>query len=243
MNHTLITSMAQRYIVSRLGTRKSYQDDDAWFSKFGMVVDAYDELLNGYMQFQTIQTTLPTEPGFYWWRQKDTDAWRMVQIINFGDKEKPCLNAYDVEFCSFRGRNLKCWQEWAEKGPLPEHIGQWVGPLPKPGDMPSVGARVCDPQQRDDDKAGGCGSQTRAPAAADTLKLNYVTSISCGPERHGGGSDYLDAMERAGHGDQRPAGQRGGRWGLAVVVLSLRPGAVVLRGNGGGRHIFPQDYL
>lgn len=60
--------------------------------------------------------TLPTGGGFYWWRARPEDDWRMVQIVDCGNGY---LNAYDVQRQSFGGRSLKYW---------PQHfaVGEWL---------------------------------------------------------------------------------------------------------------------
>lgn len=72
---------------------------------------------------------LPSEEGFYWWREKDERAWRMVQVVDFasGYEDASHLMTYDVQNGSWRGRSLKAW---AEHFP----IGEWV--------------RVFEPQER-----------------------------------------------------------------------------------------------
>ena len=63
--------------------------------------------------------TLPTQPGFYWWRE-GTLPFRMIQVMDLSG----LLAAYDVEKCEFKWRYLKDWQEYAE-------VGEWIAvPVP-----------------------------------------------------------------------------------------------------------------
>lgn len=62
-----------------------------------------------------ISSALPTEAGFYWWRETERAEWRMLQVVDCGGPQY--LNAYDVQHGSFGGRGLRYWD-------FP--IGQWV---------------------------------------------------------------------------------------------------------------------
>ncbi len=61
---------------------------------------------------------LPDIAGFFWWRKSAADAWRMVQVINFGDDGDPHLMTYDVQHNSWSGRTLINWAEFFP-------VGEW----------------------------------------------------------------------------------------------------------------------
>jgi hypothetical protein len=65
-------------------------------------------------------SALPTSAGFYWWRETEASAWRMVQIVDCGNGY---LNSYDVQLRNWGGRSMKSWAEWFP-------VGQWVAVLP-----------------------------------------------------------------------------------------------------------------
>ena len=73
-----------------------------------------------------MDTHLPTQPGFYWWRATASDAWRVVWVANVGPAGAPLLIGTDVEQETFINQPL---ETWARRG-LP--IGEWIGPWPKP---------------------------------------------------------------------------------------------------------------
>lgn len=62
---------------------------------------------------------LPTEIGFYWWRQDAAFDWRMIEAKNFGDDGIAHLSFTDVELQSFGGRSYKSWEEYFV-------IGEWM---------------------------------------------------------------------------------------------------------------------
>jgi hypothetical protein len=81
-----------------------------------------------------IERTLPTSPGFFWWRQTAEADWRMIQVVDFGgDFSGPQhLTAYDVMFGSFGGRGLRYWEPHSP-------VGEWVKVKPPPAqDKPAV---------------------------------------------------------------------------------------------------------
>jgi hypothetical protein len=72
---------------------------------------------------------LPSEEGFYWWRENPERTWRMVQVVDFasGVEDKARLMTYDVQNYSWSGRSLK---GWADHFP----IGEWLH-VPMPNDQ------------------------------------------------------------------------------------------------------------
>jgi len=71
--------------------------------------------------------TLPTEPGFYWWRTEPRQKWRMVHVRQLGDVRpggQPYLEACDVEFHRWSGRSLDLWVKFWP-------VGEWIH-CPKP---------------------------------------------------------------------------------------------------------------
>lgn len=75
---------------------------------------------------------LPSEEGFFWWRENPSKAWRMVQVVDFasGVEDKAHLMTYDVQNHSWSGRSLR---GWADHFP----IGEWFHvPLPNAKDQP-----------------------------------------------------------------------------------------------------------
>ncbi len=61
-------------------------------------------------------TSLPTEPGFYWWRKNAMRVWRMIQVIDYGGGQ---LMTYDVETHEWSGRSIDAWREY-------DVIGEWI---------------------------------------------------------------------------------------------------------------------
>jgi hypothetical protein len=61
---------------------------------------------------------LPTEAGFYWWRENKESAWRMVQAVDFGVEDKSQLMTYDVQNHAWSGRSLNAWKAFFP-------IGEW----------------------------------------------------------------------------------------------------------------------
>lgn len=75
-------------------------------------------------------TTLPTLPGFYWWRADKLTLWRMlcvseVIIPQQSGSVKIHRKADDMNSGAFTGRSLVNWEEHAP-------VGEWVGPLTPP---------------------------------------------------------------------------------------------------------------
>jgi hypothetical protein len=64
---------------------------------------------------------LPSEEGFYWWRENPERTWRMVQVVDFASsvEDKAHLMTYDVQNHSWSGRSLKGWAEYFP-------IGEWL---------------------------------------------------------------------------------------------------------------------
>lgn len=61
----------------------------------------------------------PITQGFYWWRQTQQDAWRMVRVVDHSDGTGlPVLCAYDAEQFRFGGKTISVWKR---HGPL----GEW----------------------------------------------------------------------------------------------------------------------
>jgi len=60
-------------------------------------------------------TTLPSEPGFYWWRPSNWYGWKVLRVRHFGSH----LNVDDVSEGSYMGRPLNYWEMF-------HHIGEWV---------------------------------------------------------------------------------------------------------------------
>jgi hypothetical protein len=64
-------------------------------------------------------SALPERDGFYWWREKPQNEWRMIHIVDLAPGGPPYLCAYDVEKMSFSGRTLS---QWAQHEPFREWI-------------------------------------------------------------------------------------------------------------------------
>jgi len=82
-----------------------------------------------------VLTEVPTEPGFYWWREKPEYFWRMIQLVSCGVYPidlQPALYAYDVEFAKSIARPLRKWENVAE-------VGEWVACL-KPDQEGNLGS-------------------------------------------------------------------------------------------------------
>ncbi len=60
-------------------------------------------------------TTLPREPGFYWWRTGDWYEWKLIRVRHRGTH----LESDDVSEGAFTGRPLREWTEFAQ-------LGEWV---------------------------------------------------------------------------------------------------------------------
>ena len=78
----------------------------------------------------TTSTTLPTAPGFYWWRKHPQDAFIMIGIRQFGDS----LSAYDLQTGTFSGHGLDAWSDLAKTGH--RQIGEWIA-IPPPSELPA----------------------------------------------------------------------------------------------------------
>lgn len=70
---------------------------------------------------KTNMKELPKEDGFYWWREVSNEQWRMVHVADLAwglnNLMPAMLAAWDVEFCTFKGRSLKNWNS---------PVGEWV---------------------------------------------------------------------------------------------------------------------
>lgn len=78
-------------------------------------------------------TSLPTLPGFYWWRESAAFPYRMVHIIDFGDGR---LTSYDVQRAAWGGRSLDAWREHFP-------IGEWQRIL-TPEEVADLNQRLID---------------------------------------------------------------------------------------------------
>lgn len=58
--------------------------------------------------------TLPTKPGFYWWRASDIEEWQLVRVSDYGG-----LCAYSVDGGGLGGISL-C--NWTKLYP----VGEWI---------------------------------------------------------------------------------------------------------------------
>lgn len=67
---------------------------------------------------------LPTEAGFYWWRQDDAKPWKLLRVR--GSPGYKPTNVDELSGNAFFGRPLS---HWAEDAP----IGQWVR-IQQPGE-------------------------------------------------------------------------------------------------------------
>lgn len=78
-------------------------------------------------------TTLPTKPGFYWWRETPADEFRMVQVIDFSEGQLKHLCAYDVQHKAWSGYSFDVWQHHRP-------VGEWQ-PVATPEDLAELNDR------------------------------------------------------------------------------------------------------
>lgn len=65
-----------------------------------------------------MQTRLPINPGFYWWREFSSNSWRMVQVVDTMNDTR-FLYATDIHHNSF-SRSIAAWYHDG----IP--TGQWI---------------------------------------------------------------------------------------------------------------------
>jgi len=73
---------------------------------------------------------LPSDEGFFWWRENSGKPWRMVQVVDFSPslEDKAFMMTYDVQNHSWSGRSLRAWA-------MHFPIGEWIHVSPPKADI------------------------------------------------------------------------------------------------------------